>query len=85
VSRHVDGVRLALYQQLLARADERALRGKRGHHLTQPGQRDRFARIWFRSLHVWAEHERSRRAGGSDTWMLAKPANVLPRLLRIGR
>jgi hypothetical protein len=68
---HVDGLRLAMFERLLARADERALRGKRGHRVTQRGKRDRFIKAWLWSMRVWSEHEIARRAGAHDGWMPA--------------
>jgi hypothetical protein len=89
-TRHVDAERLLAFEQLLAREDERALRGaagrSRGHHITAPGQRGRQTAAWLPAARVWLEHRLAISVGDFNSW---KPASLdylaFARMRRLGR
>jgi len=75
--------RLLAFASLLAQPDERTLRGprgRRGHKMTQPGKRDRFAKLWLVTVRVWTEGRLAAHAGPLEGW---QPAVVSRKVLRM--
>lgn len=63
----LDLERALAYEHLLALPDERALRGKRGHHITRPGDGERLEKIWSESQRVWTQARISQSIGEDAT------------------
>jgi hypothetical protein len=78
----VKGERLHAFEQLLAQRDERALRGRRGHRLTQTGRRDRFD-TWVTFVRVWTARRLATSVGSADGWMPARHTAPRSRFARM--
>lgn len=81
MTRRFDPACQAALLALLARPDERRLRG-RGHRLTQAGAATRWDRVFVPAARTWIEHRRAAAVGTLEGWHSAVLASHRERLLR---